>query len=209
MNRLAQNLPDFAAAGDSYTPPPGVLLADYFEEADGYATRRRAGTRDYLIFFTVGGLGRIRLAGREVIASAGDINLYAPGTPHDYATLPGGQPWRFYWSHFIARAAWLDWLKLPEAAPGLAALNVQDPGACGRIERAFRRLVDELAERRPLQSELAENALAEVLLLAARQVHRRAARAAARPGRGSPAGGPAPGPRRSPPRRTPGARPGG
>jgi AraC family transcriptional regulator, arabinose operon regulatory protein len=173
---FAQNLPDFATPPESYSPPPGVLLAGYFEELEGYATRRRAGTRDHLIFFTVGGHGRIRLGGHEVMTSAGDIILFAPGTPHDYAALPLDQPWRFYWSHFVARGAWLEWLKLPEKYPGLASLSIHESSAAARIETAFRRLVQEVNERRAFQEELAENALAEVVLLVARQFYRRASR---------------------------------
>ena len=175
MHSLADNLPDFAKE-DTPAPMAGVLLANYFESLPGYATRRAAGTRDWLVTYTVGGAGRYRLHGVEVLAQSGDVVLLSPGTPHDNATGGEGEAWQFYWAHFIPRASWLAWLKLPEVRPGLAFFTISNAQAHQRIVSAFERVVREGAERHPYQEDLAQNALEEVIILIAQQQHRRVER---------------------------------
>jgi AraC family transcriptional regulator, arabinose operon regulatory protein len=172
MHTLAENLPNFAMSDETPAPPPGVLLADYFESRLGYSTRRAAGTRDWLISWTVGGVGRYRLAGLEVMAQAGMAVLLAPGTPHDYATIGEEEPWRFYWAHFVPRAGWLAWLNFPQVRPGLAAIKISSDEAFQQIVSAFQRVLRVNAERRPFQEDLAQNALEEVIIRLAQQQYR-------------------------------------
>ncbi|MBE0697634.1 MAG: helix-turn-helix domain-containing protein [Anaerolineaceae bacterium] len=176
MHALAENLPNFAMDEETPAPPPGVLLADYFESQPGYTTRRAAGTRDWLISLTVGGAGRYRLEGNEVMAQAGVVVLLAPGTPHDYATLGDREPWCFYWAHFLPRAQWLAWLKLPQVRPGLAVITMNSDEILKQIVAAFQRVVNERAERRPFQEDLAQNALEEVIIRLAQEAYHPAER---------------------------------
>lgn len=164
MHPLAENLSNFAIELETPAPPPGVLLADYFESPPGYSTRRAAGTRDWLLSLTVSGAGCYRLAGKEVIAREGMVVLLAPGTPHDYTTSGGQEPWSFYWAHFLPRAGWLAWLKLPEVHPGLGVFSIQGAEPLAQVVAVFRRVVHESGERRPFQDDLAQNALEEVLI---------------------------------------------
>jgi AraC family transcriptional regulator of arabinose operon len=171
---FAEKMPDLAVPEDTPAPPFGVLLADYFEQPPGYSVRRAAGTRDWLITYTTGGEGRYRLGGAQVPARPGDVVLLAPGAPHDYATVadqpPGADaPWCFFWAHFIPRAGWLVWLKLPPAGDGLSTLSIRGAETRERVAAAFRRLVEAGGERRPFGAELAANALEEALILIARQ----------------------------------------
>ncbi len=150
-------------------PPPGVLVAGHFDQGDDYATRRSAGTRDWLLAYTTAGAGRYRSGGATVFAHAGDVTLLAPGVPHDYAVPPGGR-WEFFWAHFLPRPDWGPWLQLPKVGGGLRLLTVASPASRVRIAGAFARLLAD-AVARPMSGALAEelalNALEEVLLLCA------------------------------------------
>ena len=77
-----------ALPGDTPAPLPGLLVADFFSQGASYRSRRRMGTRDWLITFTVAGRGLYRLAGQEYGCGPGDVMLLQPGAPHDYGTEP-------------------------------------------------------------------------------------------------------------------------
>jgi AraC family transcriptional regulator, arabinose operon regulatory protein len=177
MDSLAKNLPSFANRPAETPPPPtGVLLASYFEEDAAYAVRRAAGTSDWLISYTVAGVGRYRLGDVSVTARTGDVVLLAPGTPHDYATDPTETSWCFFWAHFIPRDSWYDLLNLPAHAEGLTGLSINDEEANACIQTAFKRLVQDSAERRAFQEALAQNALEEILIRIAQQNFRQSPR---------------------------------
>ena len=154
-------------------PLPGVLVADHFVQAYGYATYRLHGTRDWLLTYTLEGMGRYVLAGQHYDCRPGDIVILPPGSPHDYRTVQNDIHWRFYWVHFLPRPTWLAWLRLDERIPGMSVQSIADEMTRQRIETAFVRLVRDNAAASVLtniwQKELAENALEEVLLLTAQQ----------------------------------------
>ncbi len=175
---------------DTPSPPPGVLVADHFHRGADYETRRRAGTRDWLIAYTIAGVGYYRGGGTTFLARPGDVTLLPPGVPHDYAGPPEGI-WDFVWAHFLPRPSWIPWLQLPVVAGGLRCLTITSADRRDRIVAAFERVVvdaragrahgalaDDTApstadryQRAPsvLTEELALNALEEVLLLCARE----------------------------------------
>jgi AraC family transcriptional regulator of arabinose operon len=163
--------------GDTAAPPPGILVAGHVAEPPSYHVRRAAGTRDWLITYTRGGVGRYQHADGARLCRPGDVMLLPPGVPHDYATAPGAPVWDFYWAHFTPRAAWTPWLLLPEAGPGLLALTIDDAAAQQRMDQAFERLLRDSHGLGAFQEELALNALEELLILVARhgalaQAHR-------------------------------------
>ena len=153
---------------DTPAPPAGLLVADYFSMGPGYFSRRRHGTRDWLITFTTGGCGRYRLGGRVYECRPGDAMFLLPGTPHDYRTDPATGRWDFYWAHFLPRPAWGEWLGWRERAPGLHTVSIGDPALRGRIAAVFGRLLDVSGSMDVWGERLAENALEEALLLIAR-----------------------------------------
>lgn len=169
-----------AALADTPAPQPGLLVADLFSQGPGYRSRRRTGTQDWLITFTVGGQGRYRCAGQEFICVAGDVVLLQPGTPHDYGTAGAAERWDFYWAHFLPRPAWAAWLLWDELAPGLRKIGVADPAAASRIAAVFDRLLCDVVGPEPWGERLAENALEEAILLIAHE-HGRAAQRVADP----------------------------
>lgn len=156
-------------------PPPGVLVADHFAQASGYRAYRRHGTRDWLITYTRSGAGRYWVGEQRHECRPGDVMIVPPGVPHHYETASADGVWDFYWAHFLPRAAWLEWLTFDEVLPGVFAQRIDDDLVQQRIERAFAQLIRDnntsLTVHRAsgLQKELVENALEEVLLLAAQQ----------------------------------------
>jgi len=155
---------------ETASPPPGVLVADYFVEPPGYHVRRARGTRDWLVTFTCAGEGVYRSATTTYVCGKHDVVLLGPGVPHDYATTPTSVAWEFWWAHFTPRPSWTAWLQLPEAAPGIRVLHVGERTAQQRIERAFERVVRDSRGLIRFHDELALNALEEIVLLLAQTV---------------------------------------
>ncbi len=151
-------------------PTPGILLASHFHKEYGYHVRRIHGREDWLLFFTIGGAGIFQHEGRQHLTRPGEITIFAPGLPQDYATASPAEPWNFYWVHFLARSDWLLWLKeLPLEWPGLIVMQPDGPPLLERLEVAFERLLKDNYLLTGLQEALCANALEEMLLLLARQ----------------------------------------
>ena len=60
------------------------LLTGHFRETSGYRAFRRRGVDDWLLVYTVSGLGRFGHPAGELTARPGDWVLLKPGTLHDY-----------------------------------------------------------------------------------------------------------------------------
>ena len=158
-------------------PPPGILIADHFVQPFGYHSHRSAGTRDWLLTYTVGGKGLYRLDTLTRSVKAEDVTLLAPGVPHDYATQQIDQPWDFFWVHFLPRPYWTQWLlSLPQVRPGFFVLSVHDVAIQARLHLIFERLVQDSLMPGTFQEDLALNALEEGLILLAQQQARHAER---------------------------------
>ena len=153
------------------TPPPpvGVWVANHFRASYGYHVRRPAGSHDWLLTFTIDGVGCYRLQDQSYLCQAGDIFLLAPGVMHDYATLYEERPWEFYWVHFLPRPHWGEWLQLSGLAPGLCGVTLHDPVLKQRLVGSFSRLLQDLRNSTHFQIDLAANALEEILLCIAQQ----------------------------------------
>jgi AraC family transcriptional regulator of arabinose operon len=142
-----------------------TILADEFECGPAYAVGRSRGTPDWLLILTIAGEGLIRTSKTTHRLPAGHAVLYAPGTPQDYRTAPGGAPWRIAWAHFLPRAHWQAWLSgWPHVAPGTALLDLTVSRE--EVTAALRRTAQ--ARRRPIPgaADFALNALEEALLWA-------------------------------------------
>lgn len=148
------------------TPPPpvGVWVANHFRASYGYHVRRPVGSHDWLLTFTIDGVGCYRLHDQSYLCQAGDIFLVAPGVMHDYATLYEDRPWEFYWVHFLPRPHWGEWLQLPALAPGLCGVSLQDAALKQRLVGSFGRLLQDLRNSTHFPIALAANALEEILL---------------------------------------------
>ncbi len=145
-------------------PPPGRLLAGYFLVQYGYHVRRTCGTRDWLLTLTVSGEGCYRLGSQSHMCHRGGIVLLPPRTPHDYSAPKSKNGWEFFWVHFTPRVDWLDWLKWA-CSNTLNALTITEPAEYARLRHAFRKLVQDNRNIDIFHDELADNALAEILIL--------------------------------------------
>lgn len=151
------------------SPPPGILTANHFVKGTGYRVRRTHGTRDWLLTYTIGGVGRYANPSANHLVRVGDIALLAPGAYHDYSAPQPSEPWDFYWSHFIPRPGWVNWLQLPEIWTGFYVLSIAESATRARLIQAFERLLTDNNQIEVFQKDLALNALEEVLLLTAQQ----------------------------------------
>lgn len=161
---------------DAPAPSPGKIISGRYSRAADYHMRRRAGTRDWLITYTLSGEGCYRLGSFTHFCRRGQVVTLAPGTPHDYATAETGAPWVFFWAHFNPRLQWVDWLQRGEVHPGLHVLFISDSSTRLRLGQAFNRLVRDSGSMGIFQEDLAQNALEEILTLVARQHGRNARR---------------------------------
>ncbi len=151
-------------------PPPGILITDHFIQPFGYHSHRSAGTRDWLLTYTIGGEGLYRLGTLTQHVRAEDVVLLAPSVPHDYATQPLNQPWDFYWVHFLPRPHWTQWLfSFPQVRPGFFVLSVHDAAIQARLHVVLERLVRDSFLPNIFQKDLALNALEEGIILLAQQ----------------------------------------
>lgn len=154
--------------------PAGVLMPGYFIEAPGFHQHRKAGRKDWMLTFTLGGHGQFRVGDFIHTCGVGDIVVVPPEVPQHYATKEDGI-WEFLWVHFVPRPHWLQWLKLPAIGSGLLGVRVDEPADRERLELAFRRVVAYKPQPGPFDEAFSLHALEEVVLLAAWAAHRRAA----------------------------------
>ncbi len=113
------------------------LVTGHFHERRGYSIWRENGTGDWLIIYTVGGMGRFGHAGGEILASAGDVVILRPKTLHDYGVEKTLRKWELLWAHFQPRPHWIEWLGWPEVSPGLMRVRL-DTGTRGAVKRELR-----------------------------------------------------------------------
>jgi len=157
--------PNNPAMTESWTHPPGILVAEYYNQPYGYTCFRSAGTKDWLIMYTLSGKGIIENNGNKLEAVEGDITVIPPGTPHYYYTAPDSV-WEKLWAHFMPNERWLDWIRLPKATHPLIHMPIRNKTHKTYIQHAFMRTIRYNLE--PLLShreELAMNALEEIILL--------------------------------------------
>ena len=93
------------------------------EVGDFYArdkfTTARSNKNSYLVFYTLGGRGRVRQGGQEVTLEKGQALLIDCRTPQSYGTAPGHGHWYHLWTHIDGTgvAAAGAQLGLPRLAP--------------------------------------------------------------------------------------------
>lgn len=140
------------------------IISGHFHQNKGYYAWRPAGTDDWLIVYTISGLGRFGHDGGELIARPGDVVALQPGTLHDYGVEPTRQRWELLWAHVHPRALWHEWLNWPQVTPGLLRLTLRDPEVRQRVRRRFSDANGLCNGPLPHAETFAMNALEEVLL---------------------------------------------
>ncbi|HEY3505058.1 MAG TPA: helix-turn-helix domain-containing protein [Actinocatenispora sp.] len=163
-------------------PAPDLLCAGRFDEKPGFTVYREHGARNWMISLTVTNAADYWAGGRHVGTGPGDLVVIAPGAVQHYRAAPAGGPWGYWWAHFQPRAAWFTWLRLPEVAPGFSLTRFAGERlaeAVAAFERVHRNAMQStldapqgrlIAPSRELTglfaTELALNAIEEILLLA-------------------------------------------
>ena len=153
------------------TPHPKFtqLASGHFREGNEYQNWREHGTDDYLAILTLSGKGRFASGGGEAIVAEHDLVLLRPGTRHDYGTSFQSDYWELLWAHFHPRPHWPILLDLPEIAPGVHLLSLQNSPDKDIIREQFL-LVNRYAMRESARNEeFAMNALELFLLLCDRE----------------------------------------
>jgi len=143
---------------------PRLLSAGHFHTKPGYATVRDRGTQDWLLFYTLGGAGRIVHLDGPLLTRPGDCVVLPPGLPHDYRIAPDCRQWEFLWTHFIPWPHWLGLLSWRAAHRGIKYLHVDDPQVHARVRAALERMVQYVSGPLRQRELFAMNALEEALL---------------------------------------------
>jgi AraC family transcriptional regulator, arabinose operon regulatory protein len=142
------------------------LFTGHFVTGPGYEAYRPKGTNDYLLIYTLAGLGRFRTVdGREHLFQPHQLALCVPGTYHDYGVESTRAHWELIWTHFQPRSEWLDLLHWQEIEPGLMRLTVPDPDTQTQLIAQFRRVHESAMSSGPLRDRIAMNALEGLLLM--------------------------------------------
>lgn len=143
-----------------------TLVTGHFKSEKGYYAYRPKGTNDYLMIYTLAGLGRFGTPDqRQHICHPHEIILCAPGTYHDYGVADSASRWDLLWTHFRPKADWLDLLDWPVLEPGFMKITVPDETTRQRIIEQFYRVHELALSVGDLRDRLAMNALEGLLLM--------------------------------------------
>jgi AraC family transcriptional regulator, arabinose operon regulatory protein len=104
----------------------GPIHTGHWVTGPRYGAVRRHGTQDWLLIYTVSGMGRLTFKGGAHLARPGDLALWFPGTFHDYRIAPDCEGWEIVWAHFIARPQWHDFMRWPQKGDGPRLLAIGD-----------------------------------------------------------------------------------
>jgi len=146
------------------SPPPGNLVAGIYRQGPRFNTYRANGSRDWVLVYNLSGHARFGHADGDILTGPGDMILLKPHTRHDYGTAPQRKHWEPLWAHFIPRPNWMEWLKWPQAAPGIFLLQLHDHAQQPQIVKRFHELLQFNTSPDRLREELGMNALEEIIL---------------------------------------------
>lgn len=146
--------------------PVLALVTGHFQSGSGYYAYRPQGTDDYLMIYTLAGLGRFRMPDqRQYLCRPHEIILCAPGTYQDYGVEESLSYWDLLWTHFRPRTDWLDLLGWPVLESGLMKLEVPEGPSRHQIVQQFYRVHELALSIGDLRDRLAMNALEGLLLM--------------------------------------------
>ena len=149
-----------------------MIVTGHFHEHVGYGIERDHGSNDWLLIYTVSGMGRFTHRGGSYNATAHNLTLLAPHTYQIYETHPEGERWELLWAHFAPPEEWLAWLRWPVVspqAPGFMRLTLTDPVVQRHVRRSLAQAHRALQSYMRHRDAMAMNALESALLWADEQ----------------------------------------
>ncbi|WP_339223682.1 helix-turn-helix domain-containing protein [Paenibacillus sp. FSL W7-1332] len=145
----------------------GTIFGDHFDQDDAYRLRRPHGMKDWLLVYTLHGEGYVRTPAGEKRCGPGQLGLLRANIAHEYGTVKGKR-WNFLWIHYPG---------LPENRmlryEEFLVETLPDERVRGRVEQAFRNVLQDSLDRLDLWEALCENSLREILLLLAQRMNKR------------------------------------
>jgi len=144
----------------------GEFHCDDYRQDSSYSCWRPKGCDDWLLIYTEAGAGRLVSPQGTSITRPGDVVLYAPHEPQDYATAPDAGRWHLLWTHFVPKPHWQAWLHWPVGENGLKLLRLEKNEVRGDFRAAMRRMIQLATRPLPIAADLAMLALEEALLWA-------------------------------------------
>jgi len=145
-------------------PPTRLLVTGRQESTRRRFAERPYGTVDWILIYNEDGHAYFRSGGVEFDATAGDLILIRPGTPHQYGLDERHGYWKNIWTHFIPTSDSLDWLQWPEIAPGMMHLRL-GASARKRVRAELLRADSAVHTMGRRHEEFAVNALERALLI--------------------------------------------
>jgi len=145
-------------------PPPQRLRTNFFQRGQGYSNDRPQGLYDWLLIFTVRGMGQFDYTEGQWNLQVSDVLLIEPDAPHAYRTHPEADCWDLLWAHFEPSPAWRSWLDWPTLSPGIHHMHIDDPTTAEQVRLGLER-ADRLFQTHGIHSlPLALNALESAIL---------------------------------------------
>lgn len=148
---------------------PAETVADIspgsFTQYEQYYTWRPAGSQDWLVIYTVDGMGEIAFENNKHQLKPGDLLLYEPDAYQDYRTDSKAGFWSLHWAHFQARDHWQRWLtEFPRLSSGIRHLHVPQGEIRDHIEECFQEIFDHYQSTLSYRRLFAMNALEKAWL---------------------------------------------
>ncbi len=144
--------------------PDALPVTGHFCEGPKYAVSRPDGTDDWLLIYTMSGLGRFDHAEGTFLAEPKVLVLLSPGTAHSYGSEASLKRWELLWVHFSPRLHWHPWLTWPEVAPGLRYSRVDREEDEQKVVSTLQDVHRLATSVLPYRTDLALNALERLLL---------------------------------------------
>jgi AraC family transcriptional regulator of arabinose operon len=138
-------------------------ISHYAPDAHG-PTVRPSGLNNWVLNLTLKGRGRINSGSALFHAEPGDVLLFPPRVPHDYAHEKKAGHWTHLWIYFSPLAHLVPLLRWPVRGAGVLGFSLTDPAAARKVRRAMEKCLEMFSSPHRNRLLFCGNALEEALL---------------------------------------------
>jgi AraC family transcriptional regulator, arabinose operon regulatory protein len=175
----------FQATGGKSTDdgflPYDKIVTGHFHSTAGYQVTRSKGRDDWLLIYTVDGIGQFNNNLNEsALVFPGQLVLIKPGTPQGYGVEASRQYWEILWAHFQLKPQWMEWVNWPQLFRGVLHTTLPTPPEQNRVKN----LLLDMNKTSALSARNAQDialSIVEQVLLWCDQVHTRSGESAIDP----------------------------